>query len=180
MIVVMPVKLEGPLRDLNSWKPDGCSIVKALDIVGARSAMLILRESIYGTTRFDGFAARVGITDAAAAAALRKLTDAGLLRKQPYREEGKRTRNEYVLTDMGRDLVPAIFALWQWGDKYLQGGVPPLERVEDTTGEPVRVELRGAGGGEIGLEDIRIRVNKDWRRPPPNTGKHSGAVGFGD
>ncbi len=161
---IMPAKLEGPLRDLDSWKPDGCSIVKALDIVGARSAMLILRETIYGTTRFDGFAARVGITDAAAAAALRKLTEAGLLRKQPYREEGKRTRHEYVLTEMGRDLLPAIFALWQWGDKYLQDGVPPLERVADTTGEPVRVELRSAGGEEVGLEDIRVRINRDWRR----------------
>ncbi|MEV5648133.1 helix-turn-helix domain-containing protein [Nocardia sp. NPDC052254] len=163
MMRIMPVKLEGPLRDLNSWKPDGCSIVKAIDVVGARSSLLILREAIYGTTRFDGFAARVGITDAAAAAALRKLTEAGLLRKQPYQEEGKRTRNEYVLTEMGRDLLPVIFALWQWGDKYLQDGVPPLERVEDTTGEPVRVELRSAGGDEVGLEDVRIRVNQQWR-----------------
>ena len=128
--------------------------------------MLILREAVYGTTRFDGFAARVGITDAAAAAALRKLTDAGLLCKQPYREEGKRTRNEYVLTEMGRDLLPVIFALWQWGDKYLQDGMAPLERVEDTTGEPVRVELRSAGGDEVALEDIRIRVNQQWRRSP--------------
>ncbi|AHH22261.1 putative transcriptional regulator, HxlR family [Nocardia nova SH22a] len=165
MIRIMPVKLEGPLRDLNSWKPDGCSIVKALDVVGARSSLLILREAMYGTTRFDGFAARVGITDAAAAAALRKLTEAGLLRKQPYQEEGKRTRNEYVLTEMGRDLLPVVFALWQWGDKYLQDGTPPLERVEDTTGEPVRVELRSTGGDEVALEDIRIRVNREWRRP---------------
>lgn len=163
---IMPVKLEGPLRDLNSWKPHGCSIAKALDVVGARSSVLILREAIYGTTRFDGFAARVGVTDAAVAAALRKLTDAGLLRKQPYREEGKRTRNEYVLTEMGRDLGPVIFALWQWGDKYLQDGMAPLERVEDTTGEPVRVELRSAGGDEVALEDIRIRVNEQWRRSP--------------
>ncbi|MBO0853021.1 MAG: helix-turn-helix transcriptional regulator [Nocardia sp.] len=160
----MPAKLEGPLRDLGSWKPEGCSITRALDVVGTRSAMLVLRESIYGTTRFDGFAARVGVTDAAAAAALRKLTEAGLLRKQPYREAGKRTRDEYVLTEMGRDLLPVIFALWQWGDKYLQDGVPPMQRVCETTGEPVRVELRSADGTQVELEDIQIRVNPDWRR----------------
>lgn len=165
MIVVMSAVLEGTLRDLTAWKPDGCSIVKALDIVGTRSAILIVREAMYGTTRFDGFAARIGITDAAAAAALRKLTAAGLLAKRPYREEGKRTRHEYVLTEMGRDLLPVVVGLWQWGDKYLQGGVPPLERVEDATGEPVRVQMRSASGSEVGLEDMRVRVNEKWRRP---------------
>lgn len=159
----MPVKFEGPLRDLSSWQPDGCSIAKALDIVGTRSAVLILREAIYGTTRFDGFAARVGITDAAASAALRKLTDSGLLRKRPYREEGKRTRNEYVLTDMGRDALPIVFALWQWGDKYLQNGLAPMERLDDATGSPVRVELRSPTA-EVEIEDIRVRLNDEWRR----------------
>ncbi|MBF6328930.1 helix-turn-helix transcriptional regulator [Nocardia transvalensis] len=165
MMSVMSAVLEGPLRDLSKWKPDECSIVKALDIVGTRSAMLILREAIYGTTRFDGFAARVGITDAAAAAALRKLTEAGLLRKRPYQEEGKRTRHEYVLTDMGHDVMPVIIGLWQWGDKYLQNGVPPLERVENTTGAPIRVDIRTDSGTEVPLENIRIRLNKNWRKP---------------
>ncbi|MFI5778270.1 winged helix-turn-helix transcriptional regulator [Nocardia sp. NPDC051570] len=160
----MSAVLEGPLRDLNAWKPDECSIAKALDVVGTRSALLILREAIYGTTRFDGFAARVGITDAAAAAALRKLTVAGLLRKQPYQEEGKRTRHEYALTDMGRDLLPVVLALWQWGDKYLQDGVPPLERVEDSTGAPIQVEIRSAAGNEVSLESLRIRRNENWQR----------------
>ncbi len=122
MIVVMSAVLEGTLRDLTAWKPDGCSIVKALDIVGTRSAILILREAMYGTTRFDGFAARIGITDAAAAAALRKLTAAGLLAKRPYREEGKRTRHEYVLTEMGRDLLPVVVGLWQWGTNTFRAG----------------------------------------------------------
>ncbi|WP_067572058.1 winged helix-turn-helix transcriptional regulator [Nocardia acidivorans] len=161
----MPVVLEGKLADLSAWKPQGCSIAKALDIVGTRSAMLILRECFYGTTRFDGFATRVGITDAAAASALRKLTEAGLLEKRPYREEGKRTRHEYVLTPMGSDLLPVVLALWQWGDEYLQDGEPPLERVEDATGEPVRVQVRSASGHEVPLENLRVRVNKKWRRP---------------
>ncbi|MEV6770706.1 helix-turn-helix domain-containing protein [Nocardia sp. NPDC051030] len=165
MMYAMSVVLEGPLSDLSAWKPEGCSIAKALDIVGTRSAILILREAYYGTRRFDGFATRVGITDAAAASALRKLTEAGLLEKVPYQEEGKRTRSEYVLTPMGVDLLPAVLALWQWGDKYLQDGTPPLERVEDATGEPVRVEVRSASGSEVPLESLRVRVNRNWRRP---------------
>ncbi|WP_233608198.1 winged helix-turn-helix transcriptional regulator [Nocardia stercoris] len=158
----MSVILEDRLRDLSRWKPDGCSIAKALDIVGTRSAILILREAMYGTTRFDAFAERVGVTDAAAAAALRKLTAAGLLRKQPYQEEGKRTRHEYVLTDMGRDVLPVVLGLWQWGDKYLQDGIPPLQRVTDATGEPVQLELRSASGSEVPLEGVQVRVNPDY------------------
>lgn len=161
---VMPAVLEGPLRHLDRWQPDGCSIAKALELVGTRSALLILREAMYGTTRFDGFATRVGITDAAASAALRKLTEAGLLTRRPYQEEGKRTRHEYVLTEMGRDLLPVVVGLWQWGDKYLQDGVPPLERVEDQTGEPVRADLFTPSGKRVPLESLRVRVNEEWRR----------------
>lgn len=161
----MSVVLEGPLADLSAWQPDGCSIAKAMDIIGTRSAILILREAYYGTRRFDGFASRVGITDAAASTALRKLVDAGLLEKRPYQEEGKRTRSEYVLTRMGADLLPAVVALWQWGDQYLQDGTPPLERLEDTTGEPVRAALITDSGTEVPLDNLRVRVNKNWRRP---------------
>ncbi|GAB0106621.1 helix-turn-helix domain-containing protein [Nocardia sp. JMUB6875] len=164
MMYAMSAVMEGKLSDLSAWKPEDCSIAKAMDIVGTRSAVLMLREAYYGTTRFDGFAARVGITDAAASTALRKLVEAGLLEKRPYQEEGKRTRHEYVLTPMGLDLLPAVVALWQWGDKYLQDGTAPLERLEDSTGEPVRVELRSASGNQVSLENLRVRVNDEWRR----------------
>ncbi len=161
---VMAAVMEGPLADLSAWKTDECSIAKAMDLVGSRSAVLILREAYYGTRRFDGFAARVGITPAAASAQLRKLTEAGLLEKIPYREEGKRTRHEYVLTPMGRDLLPAVLALMQWGDAYLQPGPPPLQLVEAATGAPVRVEVRSATGKQIELEELGVRVNEDYLR----------------
>lgn len=159
---VMAAVMEGPLADLSAWKADECSIAKALEIVGTRSAVLILREAYYGTRRFDGFASRVGITDAAAATQLRKLTEAGVLAKQPYQEEGKRTRHEYVLTPMGRDLLPAVLALMQWGDAYLQAGPPPLLLVEEATGAPVRVQVRSESGREIELEELGVRLNQEY------------------
>ncbi len=160
----MAAVMEGPLADLAAWRPTECSIAKALDIVGTRSAVLIMREAYYGTTRFDGFAARVGITDAAAASQLRKLVAAGLLAKEPYREEGQRTRHEYVLTPMGRDLLPAVLALQQWGDRYLQPGPAPLLLVEAATGESVRVEVRSGSGAEIGLEELGVQLNEEFVR----------------
>lgn len=153
--------MEGHLADLNGWDPAGCSIDRAQHIIGTRSAMLILREAYYGTRRFDGFAGRLGITDAAAARQLRKLTAAGLLEKRPYRESGQRTRYEYMLTQKGLDLLPAVVALWQWGDKYLQPGPAPLLRFDTRTGEPVRVELRAADGAEVDIEHLGIRVNDE-------------------
>ncbi|MGW4771475.1 winged helix-turn-helix transcriptional regulator [Nocardia sp. NPDC004278] len=164
MMFVMAAVMEGSLADLSAWKPTECSIAKAMDIVGTRSAILILREAYYGTTRFDGFAARVGITDAAVSGQLRRLTEAGLLTKRPYQEEGKRTRHEYVLTDMGRDLLPAVLALMQWGDTYLQPGPAPLLLVEESSGAPVRVQVRSDEGREIDLEELGIKLNPDYAR----------------
>ncbi|OXM74859.1 MULTISPECIES: winged helix-turn-helix transcriptional regulator [Amycolatopsis] len=159
--------MEGPLADLSSWKTDHCSLVKALEIVGTKSALLILREAFYGTTRFSAFASRVGITETARARQLRHLTGAGLLDKQPYRDVGGRTRDEYVLTDMGRDLLPVVLGLMQWADKYLQDGGPPLLYVDHDTGAPARVGLRTDEGHPVELDQLGVRLNPAWRRPRP-------------
>ncbi|EUA89458.1 hxlR-like helix-turn-helix family protein [Mycobacterium ulcerans str. Harvey] len=57
-------------------------------VVGTKSAMLIMREAYYGTTRFDDFARRVGITKAATSARLAELVSLKLLARRPYREPG--------------------------------------------------------------------------------------------
>ncbi|MFD0686161.1 winged helix-turn-helix transcriptional regulator [Actinomadura fibrosa] len=163
----MAAVMEGPLADLGAWKPDHCSLVKALEIVGTRSALVILREAYYGTTRFSAFARRIGLTERIVAGQLRHLTEAGLLSRRPYRDERGRTRDEYVLTDMGRDLLPAVLGLMQWGDKYLQGEQPPLLHVEHGTGAPVRVELRSETGRKVELEELGVQLNPEWRRPCP-------------
>ncbi|MEV0945418.1 helix-turn-helix domain-containing protein [Rhodococcus sp. NPDC049939] len=152
-------RLDGLLADRDAWSPTHCSIAKAMDVVGTRSAMLILREAYYGTTRFDDFARRVGITEAVAASRLRELTAEGLFERQPYKDPGQRTRYEYVLTEKGRDLLPAVLALMQWGDKYLQGARGgPIGMSDDTSGEPVRVEVRSPER-EVPLSDLRLTAN---------------------
>src|SRR3954454_19933745 len=142
----MAMTLEGLLADRSRWQADDCSIGKAMDVIGTRSAILLIREAYYGTTRFDDFVERVGITDAVAAARLKQLVGAGILDKQPYREPGKRTRYEYVLTPMGRDLLPAVLALMQWGDKSLQPNGGPLHVVERGTVAPVTIRPLSPSG----------------------------------
>ena len=112
--------LQGPLADRDAWSAVGdCPIEKTMAVVGTRSAMLIMREAYYGTTRFDDFARRVGITKAATSARLSELVDAGLLTRRPYREPGQRSRDEYVLTDAGRDFMPVVWAMFEWGRRHL-------------------------------------------------------------
>lgn len=140
--------LTGPLADRDSWEASNCSIAKALDVVGTRSAILILREAFYGATRFDQFARRVGITDAVASARLKELTEAGIFDKVPYQEPGQRARSEYRLTEMGRDLLPVVLALLQWGDRYLQPDGAPLRLTDSDSGDPVTVDVRAASSAD--------------------------------
>ena len=58
----------------------------AMEVIGARSTMLILREALYGTTRFDDFVRRSQSTDAVVASRLKQLTELGALVKQPCQE----------------------------------------------------------------------------------------------
>ncbi|MEU2348031.1 helix-turn-helix domain-containing protein [Modestobacter sp. NPDC049651] len=153
------VRLEGPLADRAAWSADRCSLAGALGVVGTRSAMLIMREAYYGTQRFDDFARRVGVTDAVAATRLRELTDAGLLRREAYREPGQRTRQRYRLTAMGRDLFPSLVGLLRWGDRYLAGADgPPVVLEHADCGEPVEVAVRCAAGHDVPLAEVSVRV----------------------
>lgn len=152
--------LAGPLSDRSVWNAhDRCSIGRAMEVVGTRSAMLLMREAFFGTRRFDDFAARVGVTEAVAAKRLRELVDAGLLERSPYQEPGQRTRHEYLLTQKGRDLVPAALALMQWGDRYLAGeDGPPLAVQHVDCGAPVSVDVRCASGHDVPLEELNVRI----------------------
>ena len=100
------VRLTGVLDPREGWKAERCTIAKAVDVLSTRSAMLILREAFYGTTRFDEFAERVGISEPVTAARLRELVDEGLLEREEYREPGQRTRRQYRLTEKGAELFP--------------------------------------------------------------------------
>src|SRR5580704_3398477 len=140
------VRLTGDLDPRAGWKAERCTIAKAIDVVSTRSAILILREAFYGTTRFDDFAERAGVSEPVAAARLRELVDEGLLEREPYRTAGQRTRMAYRLTDKGADLFPVLVALLQWGDRWLAPDGPPVVLRHDGCEEPVRAELRCAAG----------------------------------
>ena len=151
--------LEGVLADRDTWSAIGvCPVERAMKAVGTRNAMLIMREAHYGTRRFDDFAARVGITEAAASARLRDLVDAGLLEKQPYQEPGARTRHEYVLTPAGTDLLPVVIALFEWGQAHTGRKPSAMQPVHHGCGADAHVSLRCTAGHEVPPEELGLRI----------------------
>lgn len=150
-----PIAMTGVLDPRSGWEARWCSVGKALDVVSTRTAFLLLREAFYGTTRFDDFVARIGASEPVTAARLRELVDAGLLVKEPYREEGQRTRMRYQLTEKGADLLPALIALMQWGDRWENDG-GRVQVQHSGCGARVEAELRCAEGHPVGLGEIEL------------------------
>lgn len=163
------LRMTGRLEPRSAWTADRCTIAKTLDVLTTRSAFLLLREAFYGTTRFDDFAERAGISEAVTAARLRELVHHGLLEREDYREPGQRTRQRYRLTDRGADLFPALAALMQWGDRWLDDRGGPVELRHRDCGEPVAVELRCAAGHSITPDELDLAVRKPARRDAPQT-----------
>ncbi|TLH64121.1 winged helix-turn-helix transcriptional regulator [Mycolicibacterium aubagnense] len=149
--------LQGVLADRDKWSAVGqCAIEKTMSLVGTTSAMLLLREAYYGTTRFDDFARRVGITKAATSARLAELVEAGLLTKQPYQEPGQRSRDEYVLTQAGTDFMPVVWAMFEWGRHHL--GDTGLRLTHLGCGADATVEIRCAEGHEVPPEELGMKL----------------------
>jgi DNA-binding HxlR family transcriptional regulator len=149
--------LQGALAERDAWSAVGrCPIEKAMTLVGTKSAMLIMREAYYGTTRFDDFWRRVGITKAAASARLSDLVDAGLLRRQPYREPGQRSRDEYVPTQSGLDFMPVVWALFEWGRRHLPDD-SPLRLTHDGCGAEATAQMRCEKGHHVSGAELVVR-----------------------
>jgi DNA-binding HxlR family transcriptional regulator len=157
------VTLTGPLDPRAAWTAERCSIAKAMEVVSTRSALLILREAFYGTTRFDDFAERVGISQPVAAARLKELVDEGLLEREAYREPGQRTRHGYRLTEKGADLLPVLVALMQWGDRWLAPAGAPVQLSHHGCGETVHAELRCAAGHRTRPDELDLVVGPGGR-----------------
>ena len=127
-----------------------CSIARALELVGERWTLLIIRDALFaGVTRFNDHQHNLGIATNILKSRLDALLVAGIMRRQP----GPGGQTEYVLTEKGRCLEPALIALTHWGDRWA------------TTGEPPIVYEPGSWGP---AEADRIIANDGgWRDPAP-------------
>ena len=149
----------------NTYAGQHCSVARALEIVGERWTLLILRDAFLGVRRFDDFQRSLGVARNVLNTRLQRLVEAGLLERARYQERPERF--EYRLTPMGVDLWPTVHALMLWGDRYLAGDEGP----------PMRAEHRGCGGeltdrrtcAACGaeLEASDVQLTRAGRRPEP-------------
>ncbi|MDP1827963.1 MAG: helix-turn-helix domain-containing protein [Archangium sp.] len=128
--------------ELLAMPREGCPVAGALEIVGERWTVLIIREAFFGLRRFDEFQRAVGCARNLLTARLATLVEHGVMQKVPYRDEGQRERFEYRLTPKGHELYPVLQALRQWGDRWLYDGAGPLEVFHRECGGRVFAEVR--------------------------------------
>jgi DNA-binding HxlR family transcriptional regulator len=111
-----------------------CSIARTLEIVGERWTLLIVRDALYGITRFDGFLTSLPIARNVLSDRLNGLVSHGILERVQYQD--RPPRHEYLLTARGRELSSVILVLMSWGDRHL-----PIP-----AGPPTVAEHVGCGG----------------------------------
>lgn len=146
-----------------SYDNQNCSVARALEIVGERWSLLIVRDAIFrGYTRFSEFERELGIAPNVLAARLDRFVEAGLM--EARRGSAHPDHREYVLTTKGLDLLPVIIALNAWGDRWAA-----------PQGPPVVLEHQGCGGhihprlGCTACDDVPTPTEIHVVRPGPGT-----------
>jgi len=133
-----------------------CSAARALELVGERWSLLIIRDALFaGSTRFNDFR-RLGIATNVLASRLDSFVEAGLMRRHESADASGSVG--YVLTDKGRDLAGVIIALTEWGDRWAAPAGPPILYRHTRCDGPIGLQVRCANCGEVadgGEVDVR-------------------------
>ena len=124
-----------------------CSRAGAVEMIGDRWALLVIRDLSLGQSRYDELRANTGIPAATLSARLRHLERSGIVERVRYQE--RPPRDEYRLTRKGRDLWKVSVALREWGDRWDASGygAPAIEMIDRETGRPLRLALVDAETG---------------------------------
>ncbi|MFT3811100.1 MAG: helix-turn-helix domain-containing protein [Micropepsaceae bacterium] len=92
--------------------------------VGDAWTLLIVKELVLGTNRFDSLIAQTGIAESSLSQRLKHLEQCGIVTRRAYQQ--KPVRYEYDLTPKGEGLGPTLLVLMQWGDRWMGGDTPPV------------------------------------------------------
>jgi DNA-binding HxlR family transcriptional regulator len=143
-----------------------CSIARTLAVVGEAWTPLILRDIVFGLTKFDELQRDLGVATNILADRLTTLVEHGLLTRTPYQRRPLRYR--YELTDKGADLVPVLLALMRWGDRWaVEPAGPPVTIVHHTCGEVTEaVATCSVCARPLEAGDIGARGGPGARRGP--------------
>ena len=132
------------------WSVDTCTISRAMEVLGEKWTVVVLREVFTGVRRFADMRERTGIPRQVLTNRLASLVEHGLLRREPYQEPGARARHEYRLTAKGLDLYPVLAAVKEWGDRHLADPAGnPLEFTHRGCDAEIHTELHCASGHRV-------------------------------
>ena len=129
-------------------------MARTIDVIGEWWTPLIVRDAFFGLRRFEEFQRSLGLARNILAARLDRLVETGIMERQPYQEHPP--RDEYVLTEKGRDLFPVIAALLAWGDRWMDDGAGPPLLLMHECGEAATLQATCDRCGEpMSLANIR-------------------------
>ena len=133
-----------------------CPIARSLDVIGEWWSPLIIRDAMLGVKRFSEFERRLGMAKNILTARLKTLVDAGILRVVPASDGS--AYNEYDLTQKGKDLLPTLIALRQWGEKYMyDNGDAHSTMLDRRDRKPLaEMQVRSADGRVVGVDDVDV------------------------
>lgn len=138
-----------------SYADMACPMAQTLERVGEWWSLLILRECFRGVRRFGEFERRLGIARNVLSSRLKRLVVAGILERRPSQEDAREV--EYRLTAAGKDLLPVLIALAQWGERWVYDGCPPVRFVNRHTGAPVEtLAVRDSEGTVLAARDLAL------------------------
>ncbi|AAN66130.1 HxlR family transcriptional regulator [Pseudomonas sp. XWY-1] len=134
-----------------------CPVARALEVLGDRWALMILRDAFDGLRRFSEFQKNLGLAKNILTSRLKLLVESGLLMTQPASDGS--AYKEYVLTDKGRSVFPVVVGLRQWGERFLfEAGEARSELVDGVTGQALEIlQVRGQDGRVLHPEDCQRR-----------------------
>jgi DNA-binding HxlR family transcriptional regulator len=140
-----------------SFEHDDCPIARSLDAIGDWWSILIIREALFGVSRFGEFQKKLGLAKNILTVRLRALVDQGILKTAPAADGS--AYQEYLLTPKGRGVFPILVALRQWSEEYDER---PEEiatiLVDKETGQPVRkLELYSQNGRILSANDTALK-----------------------
>lgn len=136
---------------------DRCSIARALDVLGEKWTLMVVRDALAGATKFSEFQSSLGLPRDVLASRLDTLVEAGVLARSPYKPASGRTRDEYVLTTAGRELSLVLMVLGDWAERNRpSSSSATLEFIESATGESVRPSAM-VGDRVVSVDDIELR-----------------------
>ena len=151
-----------PLNDM------ACSLARSLDVAGEWWTPLIVRDVWFGARRFEDIQRDLGLSRKVLADRLRTLVAEGILERRPYQEQP--LRHKYVLTDKGRELMEAFFALMAWGDRWTADRVgPPMVLRHESCGEAAQAQVTCSSCGK----PLRAKETRIERGPGARVGRGS-------